>query len=117
MGRVGDDLAPLDSFDDRWKECAARRLDWFNAAMKNYLGARLFANWIAYQGQGLRTIVEWLRTCAAVVGHELLRHARDAESILDTSAFIEAVRSADLILLHVLDSASFAKQAAAIEEF
>jgi Fe-S-cluster containining protein len=117
MGGVGDDLAPLDSFDDRWKECAARRLDWFNVAMKNYLAARLFANWIAYQGQGLRTIVEWLRTCAAVVGHELLRHTRDAESIPDTSAFIEAVRSADLILLHVLDSASFAKQAVRIEEF
>ena len=37
--------------------------------MKNYLAARVFANWIAYQGRGLRSIVEWLRTCAAIVRH------------------------------------------------
>ena len=83
--------------------------------MKNYLAARLFANWIAYQGRGLRTIVEWLRTCAAVVGHELLRRSPESATAPDTPSFIEAVRRADLLLLHVLDSASFAKHAATIE--
>jgi len=116
MGQVGDDLLPVQSFDDRWNDYPGRRIDWFNAAMKKYLGARLFANWIAYQGRGLRTIVEWLRTCAAVVGHELLRGADDSTSPPDVTAFIEAVRSADLLLLHVLDSAAFARLAATVEE-
>jgi len=115
MGHVGDDLAPIDAFDDRWNECAASCPVWFDSGMKNYLAARLFANWIAYHGRGLRTIVEWLRTCAAVVGHQLLRRAPDSGPAPDAAAFIEAVRSADLVLLHVLDSASFGHHASAIE--
>jgi len=115
IGKVADDLAPLDNFEDRWKAYPGRRLEWFNTAMKNYLAARLFANWVAYQGEGLRTIVEWLRTCAAVVGHELLR-GRETDPVPDTAAFIEAVRSTDLIVLHVLDSASFAKDMRPLEE-
>jgi hypothetical protein len=116
MGRVEDDLSPLDAFDEKWNDYPGRRLGWFNTGVKNYLAARLFANWIAYQGRGLRTIVEWLRTCAAVVGHELLRRRSDSTSPADATAFIEAVRNADLLLLHVLDSASFAKHVATIEE-
>ncbi len=116
MGKVGDDLVPIEAFDEKWKDYPGRHVDWFDAGMKKYLGARLFANWIAYQGRGLRTIVEWLRTCADVVGHELLRRTNDSTVPPDATTFIEAVRSADLLLLHVLDSASFARQAATIEE-
>ena len=117
IGRVGDDLIPLDGFDDAWNDHAVRRLDWFDSAMKNYLASRLFANWIAYQGRGLRTIVEWLRTCAAVVGHELLRRTDHSTAAPGSADFIEAVRSADLLLLHVLDSARFATHASAIEDW
>jgi Fe-S-cluster containining protein len=116
IGEVGDDLTTIEAFDEKWDDYPGRHVDWFNAGMKNYLAARLFANWIAYQGRGLRTIVEWLRTCAAVVGHELLRAPAESSSAPDTTSFIEAVRRADLLLLHVLDSASFAKHAATIEE-
>jgi len=116
MGQVGDDLLPVEGFDNKWNDYPGRRIDWFNDGMKNYLGSRLFANWIAYQGRGLRTIVEWLRTCAAVVGHELLRRTNDSTSPPDPRTFIEAVRGADLLLLHVLDSASFARLVATIEE-
>lgn len=115
-GQVGDELISIDAFDQRWNDYAVRRREWFNSAMKHYLAARLFANWIAYQGRGLRTIVEWLRTCAAVVGHELLRRTGDSTPAADSSAFIEAVRRADLLLLHVLDSAAFATDAATIED-
>ena len=41
MGHVGDDLAPIDAFDDRWNECAASCAAWFDSGMKNYLAARL----------------------------------------------------------------------------
>jgi hypothetical protein len=115
IGRVGNDLIPLNAFDATWNDHAGKRLDWFNSAMKNYLASRLFANWIAYQGRGLRTIVEWLRTCVAVVAHELLRRTDNSIAAPDPADFIEAVRSADLLLLHVLDSASFARKVATIE--
>jgi Fe-S-cluster containining protein len=114
-GRVGDDVAPIESFDEKWQRHIGGQVGRFDRGMRNYLAARLFANWIAYQGRGLRSIVEWLRTCAAVVRHQLLQRAIDAGSPPDIDDFIEAVRSADLLLLHVVDTAAFANHVAPIE--
>jgi Fe-S-cluster containining protein len=113
-GRAAD-LASIDRFDDHWTRSVADHFAPFERPMKNYLAARLFANWIAYQGRGLRSIVEWLRTCAAVARHTLLDRALKSGSIPVESDFIEAVRSADLLFLHVLDTAAFAKHVAPME--
>ncbi len=116
-GSADDALRSSGDFDEAWKrQFAIVDCEWFDRGMKNYLAARLFGNWVAYQGRGLRTIVEWLRTCAAVVHHFVL-HRGGAGMTLDTAAFVEALRSTDLLLLHVLDSAAFAQDAAASEEF
>ena len=113
--RVSNDLAPIEGFDDHWTRLAAPSFEAFDVAMKNYLAARLFANWIAYQGRGLRSIVEWLRTCAALVRHHALRRALDSGTALDRGDFIEAIRMADLLLLHLIDTQAFATQVAFLE--
>jgi len=59
-------------------------------AIKRWLAARLFGNWIAYQGDGLQTIVRYLRDCLATVTTEL---ARDGNAR-------EAVRRSDLLIVH-----------------
>jgi Fe-S-cluster containining protein len=87
----------------------------FDVAMKNYLAARVFANWIAYQGRGLRSIVEWLRTCAALVRHHISRRALDTGSAPDTADFVEALRMSDLLLLHAVDTQAIAWRVAALE--
>lgn len=116
-GSAGDDLAPIADFDaQRRDRLGIAPIDWFDRGMKNYLAARLFGNWIAYQGQGLRSIVEWLRTCAAVVHHFVLRRLIGSAVPLDRCGFIESVRSADLLLLHALDSQMFAQDIARVEE-
>ena len=69
-----------------------------DAPLKRYLAARLFANWIAYQGRDLRTVIEWLRACLAVLRSEVGAGAD----------FIEAVRETDRIMLHVVDSQTWA---------
>jgi hypothetical protein len=116
-GSIGDDLLPIPHFEEQWNARAGTdAIDWFDVGMKNYLAARLFGNWIAYQGQGLRSIVEWLQTCAAVVRHFVLQRLRRSGLPLDRAVFIESVRSADLLLLHVLDSGSFARDAAPLEQ-
>jgi hypothetical protein len=116
-GSAGDDLTYIPHFEEQWNQHAGiNAIDWFDLGMKNYLAARLFANWVAYQGQGLRSIVEWLRTCAAVVRHFVLQRLIRSGFPLDPSVFIESVRSADLLLLHVLDSGSFARDIAALEQ-
>jgi Fe-S-cluster containining protein len=59
-------------------------------ALKRWLAARLFGNWIAYQGNGLDAIVRYLRSCLATFTTEL---ARDASPL-------EAIRRSDLLILH-----------------
>ena len=115
-GAVGNELLLMPDFESEWKGRADNtQIHWFERGMKNYLAARLFGNWIAYQGQGLRSIVEWLRTCAAVVHHFMLQRLTSGQPF-DRSTFIEAIRSADLLLLHVLHSGSFARDVASVEE-
>jgi hypothetical protein len=108
------DFQPIDDFDERWNGRIGPESIPFDRPMKNYLAARVFGNWIAYQGRGLRTVVEWLRTCAAIVRHDILRRVIAGDP-LEERVFVEAVRSADLLLLHVLDGAAFGKHVAPIE--
>lgn len=114
-GSVGADFAPIESFDEKWRRHVGTPFEGFERGMRNYLAARLFANWIAYQGRGLRSIVEWLRTCASVVRHQLLQRVLNTGTPADAGHFIEALRSADLLLLHVVDSAAFATHVATLE--
>jgi hypothetical protein len=116
-GSAGDDLTSIPHFEEQWNErVGGSPIDWFDLGMKNYLGARLFGNWVAYQGHGLRSIVEWLRTCAALVRHFVLQRLIGSGLTLDHSVFTESVRSADLLLLHVLDSGLFARDIASLEQ-
>jgi hypothetical protein len=59
-------------------------------AVKRWLAARLFGNWIAYQGDGLHAIVGYLQNCLATFTTEL---ARDGSAL-------EAIRRSDLLILH-----------------
>ena len=103
-------------FEETWQQRVAPAFPRFDVAMKNYLAARVFANWIAYQGRGLRSIVEWLRTCAALVRHQHRPCGRATSgSAPDTADFLEAVRMADLLLLHVVDTQAFAWRFAPLE--
>jgi hypothetical protein len=121
---AGSDLAHVDRFEATWQELIPFAPPRFDVAMKNYLAARVFANWIAYQGRGLRSIVEWLRTCAAIVRHQMVRrtlefhasaHTTGAGLALDPDDFVEAFRMADLLLLHVVDTQAFARRVAPLE--
>ena len=68
----------------------AATIDAHEPAVKRWLAARLFGNWIAYQGDGLDAIVRYLRGCLAIFAAEL---ARDGQPL-------EAVRRSDLQIVH-----------------
>ena len=114
-GSVPADAVHLPGFDEGWASLVAPVFDRFDTAMKNYLAARAFANWIAYQGRGLRSIVEWLRTAAELVRHYIVRRAIETGTPPGAADFVEAVRLADLLLLHVADTRLFARRCAALE--
>ena len=65
-------------------------LDVHEPALKRWLAARLFGNWIAYQGDGLQAIVRHLGGCLATFTTEL---ARDGSPL-------EAIRRSDLLIVH-----------------
>jgi len=69
-------------------------LEHHDPAVKRWLAARLFGSWIAYQGEGLATIVRYLRACLDAFTIEL---ARDRNAL-------EAIRRSDRLIVH--DSSS-----------
>jgi Fe-S-cluster containining protein len=114
-GRVPTGLQPIARFEDKWRELVGPTFGKYDEAVKNYLAARLFANWIAYQGRGLRSVVQWVRTAGALVRHHALRRALDLGRATAPDDFVEAIRSTDLMLLHVIDTQEFARAFVAVE--
>jgi hypothetical protein len=72
-----------------------------------WLAAKAFASWLALQGGGVRTSALGLRVAHSVLRAELARagpHAAAAEALL------EAVRRADLLLVHLVDPQALARE-------
>jgi hypothetical protein len=113
-GRTAD-ASPIDRFEEYWDLHVGAHFAAFERPMRNYLATRLFANWVAYQGRGLRSVVEWLRVCGAVLRHALLTRVLASGSPPGPEDFVEALRAADLLLLHVIDTAAFAAYVSALE--
>ena len=108
-GLVTWDAIP--DLDSRWEPVADARSE---RVLANYLAARAFGNWIAYQGRGLRTIVAWLHACYDVARTLACRATADrAVTITDV---IEAIRQTDYVMLHTIDTQQFADAARPLEE-
>jgi hypothetical protein len=73
----------------------------FSRPLRNYVGAKAFASWTAYQGRGVASIVRGLEAALALVRVEAARQCRDAAAPLDASRLKEAFRAADFILNHL----------------
>jgi hypothetical protein len=108
-------LPETDGLEAGWEPAVSAEAELLDRAMRNYLAARVFGNWIAYQGRGLRTIVEWLRTCAAAVRHHARQRMVESQRTGTARDLLESIRAADLLLLHTIDTQAFARQASALE--
>jgi Fe-S-cluster containining protein len=92
----------------RWTE--------FAAPVRRYLAAKAFANWCAYQGRGLRTVVCSLAAALSVLRVEAARHCESAGRALDEALLVEAFRSADLLLVHLASREELARRLSDIED-
>ena len=79
-------------------------------AVHRWLAARAFASWLALQGEGLRTTVMGLRLALAVLIAELHRGGPGTEGGMDQTVLLEAIRRADLLLVHLADPAALARR-------
>lgn len=81
--------------------------DWAHV-VRRYLAARAFGAWITYQGDAARTLVAWLDLVLVVLRVEAVRAAGDAGRALDRTLLLDALRQADLVLVHDVDPGAMA---------
>jgi hypothetical protein len=113
--RLREETVRPAEFERAWSRHAAPAFARFEHAAANYLAARVFANRVAYEARGLRTLVVWIRTCLAVLRRELARRALASDSGTTPADFVEAVRAADFLLVHVIDTRAFARACEPLE--
>jgi Fe-S-cluster containining protein len=78
--------------------------------VRRWLAAKAFASWLVLQGEGLRTAVLGLRVALGVLRAEAVRRAAEAERPLDADLLKEAIRRADLLLVHLADPEALARR-------
>jgi hypothetical protein len=93
--------------DGRWVSPAWPTL---GRPIRRWLAAKAFASWIALQGEGLRTTVAFLRLALALLRAETARGCAEAARSLEPVILKEAVRRADLLLVHLVDPEALARR-------
>jgi len=84
--------------------------------LRRYLAAKVFGSWVVYQGRGLRTVLRSLEAALALVRREADRAAEAAGRDLDAALLVDAIRAADLQLVHLADREALARAWSAAEE-
>ena len=87
----------------------------FAGPIGRYLAARSFGAWSAYLGEGLRTQSAMLAVALAAVRTEAVRETSRAQRMLDDTLLHAAIRSADLLLHHLSDTAALVRSLAPVE--
>jgi len=101
--------------DDADRAWVSRRWAAHAGAVRRYLAARAFGAWSAYLGEGLRTQVAMLAIALAAVRVEAARETALASRPLDEPLLHTAIRSADLLLHHLSDTAVLVRSLAGVE--
>jgi Fe-S-cluster containining protein len=78
--------------------------------VRRWLAAKAFASWLVLQGEGLRTSVLGLRVALGVLRAEAVRGCAEAGRPLDADLLKEAIRRADLLLVHLADPEAVARR-------
>jgi len=104
MKAVPDDVRPEP--DDAGLQEAFVRLvvpawEAWQAPLRKFLAAKAFANWTAYQGRGVLSIVRGLEAALAFVRIEAARECRNAGRPLDAALLKQAFRGTDFVLNHL----------------
>jgi Fe-S-cluster containining protein len=80
------------------------------APARRWLAAKAFASWSVLQGDGLRTSVLALRVALGVLRAEAARVCGASVGPLDAELLKQAVRRADLLLVHLVDPEALARR-------
>lgn len=104
-----------DDFVVEWRRIQEDVGNVLRGPVSRYLAACAFGNWIAYRGQGLRSIVAWLHACHDVLRVQLVRYLPETRNGIGAEALVEPIRMADYLMVHTVDSLAFGRAAACLE--
>jgi hypothetical protein len=120
MSAVPGDIRP-ESDDAGLREAFLRAVTprWaeYHGPLRKYLAAKAFANWNAYQGRGVLTIVRGLEAALAFVHVEAARECRNADRALDADLLKQAFRAADFVLNHLAAGEELAERWSRVEDW
>ena len=91
--------------DARW---VAPAWSAFAHPLGRFLAAHAFANWTAYLGTGLESVVRSLEVALVLVRVEAGRLCEERQQALDPETLLESFRAADLLLVHLSDPKALA---------
>jgi len=94
--------APPD-FAQQWQALAAARWSAFAPVVRRYRAAKIFASWAAYHGDGRLAVIRLADLADAALRVEAVRQCLQANRALDAELLKQAVRRADLLLVHYAD--------------
>jgi hypothetical protein len=92
-----------------WDTHAARWWSRQAVVINRYLAAHAFASWMAYQGGGVRAFVRRLRLALAVLRAEVQSSYRTKHDLTNPT-LREAIRRADLLIVHHADQQDLASR-------
>jgi hypothetical protein len=119
LSAVPEDVRP-EPDDEGLREAFERGVvpEWhlWYAPLRRYLAAKAFANWTAYQGRGVLTIVRGLEASLAFVRVEAARECRNAGRVLDADLLKQAFRATDFVLNHIAVSETLARAWSRVED-
>ena len=86
-----------------WWSLVAPKWHFFNDALTRYAAAKAFASWSLYMGNGMEAAAESAQIAASVLRVEAARQCGWFGRELDRELLTEAIRQADLLLVHYAD--------------
>lgn len=84
--------------------------------VRRYLASKAFGSWCAYQSRGIRTLVAELYAARAVVQTYAAQLRSDQPHAEDRVVLIQAIRRADLLLVHGIERERFVQWLGAAED-
>lgn len=97
--------------ESMWWSMVAPRWHVFDDVLTRYAAAKVFASWSLYMGDGIEAAAETARIAASVLRVEAARQCGWFGRELDRESLTEAIRQADLLLVHYADPRALAENA------
>jgi Fe-S-cluster containining protein len=119
MKAVPSDLRPEpeeDGLDAVFESHVRPAWEQWRRPIRQFVAAKAFASWTAYQGRGLLSVVRGLEAALAILRVEAARQCRDGNRALDRDVLLQSFRAVDFVLNHLATGDELARSWSRVEK-